>query len=220
MINRIGGLAAFILMLLSSCSNEAGKPDSETKGTAEQAKETKKETSELQHAFPQFFSYLAQQDPSFSVSKFQQSESIPLDSVQAFPLDKKQLKPFSGYLIYNNDRSLAIDLYSYNYVAVQRNGKTVLEQGGPDTEVGLINVKDNTRQRIFFSGPGTSVQQAKWENGNTVFLAGVEETGPDAVKPVLWKINLAEKTMAVYHYGDTLHANVNNYAPAKTTLSF
>ena len=210
----------FVLMLLGSCSNEANKPDNETKEPAEQATEIRKEASELQHAFPQFFSFLAQQDPSFSTSRFQQSVSTPIDSVQAFPLDKKQLQPFSGYLIYNSDSTLAIDLYSYNYLPVKRKGKTELEQGGPDTEVGLINVKNNTRQRIFFSGPGTSVQQAKWENGNTVFLAGVEEAGPDSIKPVLWKINLDEKTMDVYQYSDTLHANVSNYAPVKTNPSF
>jgi hypothetical protein len=219
MINRIGWLAAFFLLLLGSCSNDAGKAEVETKETPEQSIET----NELENAFPQFFNYLAQQDTSFSVSRFDSSISTPLDSTKAFPLDKKQFQPFSAYLIYNNDSSLAIDLYSYNYVLVQRNGKTVLEQGGPDTEVGLIDLKDNTRRRIFFSGPGTSVQQAKWENDHTVFLAGVEEAGQDAVKPVLLKINLAERTMEVYEYRDTLQANVSNYFPetqVKTTRAF
>jgi hypothetical protein len=202
-------MATFGLFLLCSCSNEADKPEVETTEPTGQVEET----NELQQAFPEFFTYLDHLDTSFSVSRFVQSESVPLDTMHAFPLDKKQLQPFSAYFIYNADSSLAIDLYSYNHVPVQRNGKTTMEQGGPDTEVGLIDLKENSRRRIFFSGPGTTVQQAKWENGNTIFLAGVEEAGTDALKPVLWKINLPQKTMEIYNYEDTLHATISNYAP-------
>jgi hypothetical protein len=219
MINRIGWMGAFGIFLLCSCSNDAGKSEVETQTSIEQPEET----NELQNAFPKFFNYLSQQDSSFSVSKFDSSSGTPLDSTQAFPLNKKKLQPFSDYLIYNTDSSLAIDLYSYNYVPVQRNGTTVLEQGEPDTEVALIDTKTNTRRRIFFTGPGTSVQQAKWENDHTIFLAGVEETATDAVKPLLWKINLADKTMEIYNYRDTLQANVGNFVPeaqVKTTRAF
>lgn len=219
MISRIGWLTAIFWLLLTSCSNDAGKPEEETTETPEQSTVV----NELEGVFPQFFNFLSQQDASFSTSRFDSSVNAPLDSMQAYPIDKKRLQPFSDYLIYNADSSLAIDLYSYNYVPVQRNGKTTLEQGGPDTEVGLIDTKDNSRRRIFFSGPGASVQQAKWVNDHTFFMAGVEEAGQDAVKPVLWKIDLANKTMNVYNYRDTLQANVSNYvpeAPVKTTRAF
>jgi hypothetical protein len=220
---RIGWLASFGLLMLCSCSNDAGKPEEEPKASIELSIEQPKELNELQNAFPQFFNYLAQQDTSFSVSKFENSPGTPLDSIQAFPLDKKRLQAFADYLIYNSDSSLAIDLYSYNYVPVQHDGKTVLEQGEPDTEVALIDTKANTRRRVFFTGPGTSVHQAKWEQEKSIFMAGVEEIGPDSVKPVLWKINLQDKTMEIYNYRDTLHAKVSNFVPesqVRTTRAF
>jgi hypothetical protein len=209
MIKRIEWTFIISLFLFSACSNEASKP--EEAQTIEPTEQT--ESSELQNSFPQFFSYLSNQDTSFSIEKFEQNEGMPMDSIKSFPVDKKQLQPFSDYLIYNNDSSLAIDLYSYNFVPVQRNGETVLQQGGPDTEVGLIDTKAGTRRRIFFSGPGVSIQQAKWQDGTTVFLAGVEEVGQDAVKPVLWKFNLPQKTVQLYNYRDTLQANMGNFLP-------
>jgi hypothetical protein len=212
MISRIEWTFVVASFFFYACSNEAARPEEETVEPTEQIA-AEAENSELQSSFPQFFTYLSTQDTSFSIQNFEQNESMAMDSTKAFPVDEKQLQPFSDYLIYNTDSSLAIDLYSYNYIPVRRNGRTVLEQGGPDTEIAVIDTKDSTRRRIFFSGPGVSIQQAKWQDKNTVFLAGVEEVSENALKPILWKINIPHKTVQIINYMDTLQGNMRDFLP-------
>lgn len=198
-------------LFFASCSNEAAKPEEANPEVMEE----KEEANQVATMAPDFFNYLSTQDTTFSTEKFEDAGSSPMDSTRPFPVDRKQLQPFTPYFIYNGDSSLAIDRFSYNYVPVRRKGKIMLEEGGPDTEIAVIDLGKNTRQRIFFSGPGRSVQETKWQDNQTIVLAGVEEVGAEAVKPVLWKINLADRNVQVFYYTDTLHANMIDYKRSK-----
>lgn len=214
-MNRVGWMLT-LAVFIGACTNRAETETPEPDETQAIPKENVvSEAQVLQQSFPRLFDYLGKEDASFTSDKFVSMGNRPLDTLKAQPVGKK-LQPYYPFFIYNADSTLAIDLYSYNSVPVRRNGNIGFEKGGPDTEVALVDLKNNTRQRIFFSGPGTSVLEANWQNNETVLLAGGEEVGANALKPVVWKISLPAKSAEIFQYPDTLQASSGGYARINT----
>lgn len=205
-------MIGFVLLLMA-CNNSADNTVSnDTLQNNEQ--EEIEEATHLQESFPDLYAYLKKQDTSLDIDKFNDGGIAAVTDLAAVPVDEKT-KSFSPYFICNADSSLAIDLYSYNYMQRQKEGKNVLQMAGPDSEVGLINFKNNTRQRVFFSGPSVLVLDAKWTGPEAILIAGAEEIGNEKIKPILWKIDLSDSTQHSFSYGDTLSAKVYTYTEEK-----
>ncbi|HEU4634393.1 MAG TPA: hypothetical protein VFS22_10430 [Flavisolibacter sp.] len=200
-------LALLGSILFASCNS-----NSDVETSKEDSVEVVEETYAVDKQFPEMFSYLQTQDSSFSVTKFEGGEMDTKDSLPPEKIDTNHLTPYKPYLIYNADSTKAIDLVSYNYVVSKKKGQAVLEQGGPDTEVAILNLKDNTRKRILFLGSSGTVLQAKWENGNTVAIAGAQEVEEGKLKPSIWRYNLATGKTELYQYSDVINANIQDYA--------
>lgn len=196
------------ILFFASCNNSA---DTKTNNGDTSAVETEETTFSVNEEFPRLFTYLQSQDSSFSVDKFEGGEMDTKDSLSRVKIDTAQLRPFRPYLIYNSDSSKAIDLVSYNYVLSNKKGKTVIQQGGPDTEVAVLDLKNNTRKRILFLGSAGTVLQAKWEGDHTIAIAGAEEVEEGKIKPSIWKYDWTTGKMELYQYPDAIHANIKDY---------
>jgi hypothetical protein len=197
-------------ILFASCNNSS---DTETsKDDSSSVEIVEGPTYTVDREFPQLVSYLKSQDSSFSVEKFEGGEMETKDSLSSTKIDINQLAPYRPYLVYNSDSSMAIDLVSYNYVVSNKKGKTVIEHGGPDTEVALLNLKSNTRKRILFLGSSGTVLQAKWDDDITISIAGAQEVEEGKIKPSIWRYNLATGATELYQYSDAIKANINDYA--------
>ena len=196
------------LLFFASCNNNA---DTKANNDDTTAVETEETTFSVNEEFPRLFIYLQSQDSSFSADKFEGGEMDTKDSLSRMKIDTAQLRPFRPYLIYNRDSSKAIDLVSYNYVLSNKKGKTVIQQGGPDTEVALLDLKNNTRKRILFLGSAGTVLQAKWDDDNTIAIVGAEEVEGGKIKPSIWKYDWITGKMELYQYPDAIHANIKDY---------
>ena len=163
----------------------------------------------LSTAFPDIYQQFAQQDSTFSAARFEQGGE---DSLGMAPLpETKQLLPYYPYFIYNKDSSYAIDLYSYNVLLIKRNGRVVPQEAGPDTEVGLVNLKDKTRQRIYFGGASSTVLDATWTGNNELFLMTGELIADNKFQPAILKYNTETHTVRHFNYPDTLQLNPSGY---------
>ncbi|MBD0365896.1 MAG: hypothetical protein ICV53_07310, partial [Flavisolibacter sp.] len=135
------------LLLMAACTNSASDKSREPEVVNPIAfGET---NTAIETAFPDVFRYFSRQDSSFSATHFQ---LISEDSLEALPpgtINKQELRPYLPYLIYNKDSSQAIDMYSYNILLTNKNGNTVSEAAGPDSEVALLDFKANTRRRLL-----------------------------------------------------------------------
>lgn len=207
-------LAIGFVFLLAACNNSADNSSTIDTVQTDSEQEEMEEATHLQESFPDLYAFLKKQDTSLDVAKFDDAGVDSLHTLPAVAIDEK-IKTFSPYFIYNADQSLAIDLYSYNYIQREKEGKRSLEMAGPDSELGLINTKNNTRQRIFFSGPSIMLLEAKWMGAEELLLAGAEDLGEDKVRPMLWKINLADSTQHTYTYKDTVNAKTYDYTQEK-----
>ncbi|MBA2329636.1 MAG: hypothetical protein M3413_09630 [Bacteroidota bacterium] len=141
--------------------------------------------------------------PSLNANKFSEAGSKREEAFEFF-LIEDQVKPFLPYLIYNTDSSFAADPFSYNYLFNTRSGSKRVDEAGPDFEIGLIDVKQQKRSRIWFTGPAAYVTDVFWKNKNEIVVIGFEQISPDNGKPFAHVINIASGETRMYEYSDTL----------------
>lgn len=210
-------LPALSLAFLISCNDTSTASNDAEDSTAVEIDETALAQQQIAAAFPDVYQFFAKQDSTFSPQKFMETEADTMQVAPALPANE-ELKSYHPYFIYNADSSYAIDLYSYNIVLTQRNGKTIGEAGGPDTEVGLVNLKNNTRQRIYFGGSSSAVLDAKWVDNNTFLLMTGEIIKDYAFDPMVIKYTLPQHTIQRFVYEDTLSVRPSEYQDSRLEI--
>lgn len=203
-------LAAVVLAACNNSNNTAIQTEAESAETIT-VEEESTHVATLERSFENLFAYMEQQDSSFTPQHFEPGFVGKIDSLPAVTYEPARIQPFEPFLIYNEDSTKAIDLYSYNYIITRRNGEVKLEEAGPDTEIGLIDVANNTRKRIFFSGPSMVVFDARWNSNNEIVMAGAEQLQNNQVKPIAWQYNLSDSTMQTFNYNEAIAADMKGY---------
>jgi len=198
-----------LIRLLLACNNSSS--EKEENNTVEEIEEPYVDPvkQEISTAFPSAYQFFSNQDSSFDASKFEQMSSDTLTSPD-LKLSEKAVS-YSPLFIYNADSSYAIDLYSYNIVPYKRNGKTILSQAGPDTEVAVIDLKNKTSKRIYFGGSSSAVLDAKWISNGELFLLTGEVIGADKFQPQVLQYKTFDNTANNFVYSDTLHLHASDY---------
>lgn len=154
-------------------------------------------------------------DSSFNVGSFYPSGIDSVQFTQLSKIDSGNLREFIPYLIYNADSSLAADPYSYNYIIHEQKGKSKVSEAGPDVEIGLIDLKKNTRRRLWYSGPAAVILDAKWKNKNELLLGGVEQIDTAGFQPFVLVINVANNHIDRWQSDEMLTGQVNDVLKQK-----
>ena len=205
-------------VLIMSCNNNNDTATTEnTTDTTEVVDETAIAQQQLATAFPEEYQFFKNQDSSFTAQKFVETETDTVHTEPALAVSET-LKKYYPYFIYNPDSTYAIDLYSYNIVLVTRNGKTIGKAGGPDTEVGLVDIKNNTRRRIYFGGSSSAVLNAKWINDNEFLLMTGELIKDSSFNPTILKYTLPDHTLVRFVYEDTLKIKPSEYKDVRLQI--
>jgi hypothetical protein len=212
-MRRENSLVLFIAALIfCSCNNRSADTKASNFDTTEKESEIvpSPEAALFQKSFPQLFSFYSSQDSSFSPEVFQRAVEKNLDS-SAYPINQQELKPYYPYFIYSPDSSHAIDIYSYNIIFEKRNGKTIAQASGPDTEAGLIDMKNKTRKRVLFGGSSMVILDGAWLDNHEFLLAGGEIIGNKLFQPHIWQINIPQNTIQNIIYEDSLTVKPTEY---------
>jgi hypothetical protein len=153
--------------------------------------------------------YAKKKSPGFDWSKFSMTSSWADSSLPVSPFkpDKNYFASYGPFLKYSPDKSMFIDLDSYN-IDIQRDSKGRFTGNGigPDTEVSLVNLKDSTKTQVVFLGPGGSIEDGLWLDNNTLVLMGVHRNEKDQEIATLWRYHLPTKTFYLYELPDTTAA--------------
>jgi hypothetical protein len=216
------------LSLLAACngSDNAVTTSDNAVTTIDKMEDTLQETvvdnevAVVKQSFPQLFQYLKKQDSTFSEDSFLVAGENKVEPLPPAPIDSARLKPFEKYFIYNSDSSLALDLYSYNYIVTNRNGQPRMEEAGPDSEAAVIDFKNHTRRRVFFGGPATTLWDAKWINLHELLLIGAESHGEENVIPTIWQVNLKDTSIHMFAYQGEVTADMSGYRAQKLGMGF
>ena len=130
------------------------------------------------------------------LDNFQYADNWVEDSlmVTAANLTPDFYKTYKAVLVYSPDSSKVLDLGSYGaMVSKDKNGQTHVVQGEPDAEIAVLDRLTRKRRRIFFFGPGTSIEKGFWMNDSTIILAGKTDA-QNAVTPVIWTVKVASNS--------------------------
>lgn len=210
---------ALSLVACNNNSDNTANADSLTTGGEDEPEEVDAETALLQNNLPQLFAYLRNSDSTFIPQQFDMTGTRDLDTSVTTPVTEKQMEMFRTCLVFNPDSTMALDLFSYNYVLVPtRDGAIRAEPGGPDTEAAVIDLKSGIRKRIYFSGPSSALLDARWLPDGTFLLAGGEVFPGSRLLPFIWKVDPHSSHIDVYSYSDTLRVTANDYK--KTLCKF
>jgi hypothetical protein len=207
------------VLYLSACNNN-NKPEIPEDDEPEEIIE-KNETTILNKAkedFSELFTFYHSKDSSFTADRFSEPSLDTLPPLAPHPLEEESIKPYYPYLIYNADSSKAIDLYSYNIMLSDRNGKITGEAGGPDTEIGLVDLRNKTRQRLLFVGPSSTIHDASWIGDSSVAIAGGEILEDGKFKPAVWVISLNRNTMQYLDYPEGIKMKPADYKDKRINI--
>jgi len=135
------------------------------------------------------------------------SDSFNFVSIDTLPgirstfVGKPWAPEISNLMIYSPDSTKVLDIYGYNFILFE-NELGQMEFGtDADTEVMLYFMKFNKRIRLMFVGPSVIVEDGFWLNNNEILLTGMyREPQDEGFRPVMWKVNIAEKSIQYYEY--------------------
>lgn len=121
MINKLI-IAIALSLLLMACNNEADVNEESDDSILQGIEVSENESAgNFPMIFPELSDFYEQSDNSFEYTQFNnEGNRNRMDSGKEYEIVKEQLKPYAYLLIYNNDSSQAIDLYSYNYIETKK----------------------------------------------------------------------------------------------------
>src|SRR4051812_21731042 len=125
------------VVAFSSCNNDGNKEQKSSGKDSSSPEVVNEDMGTIADAFPDIYHFFSASDSSFSPEKFIEASRDSIGNEQESAVGPV-IQEYFPYFIFNTDSSFAIDLYSYNFLFVTKNGKTAVEEEGPDTVVGLV----------------------------------------------------------------------------------
>lgn len=143
--------------------------------------------------------------------------NLRIDSLEACPPpDTATLRLLTPVLAWSPDSTLAIDIWSYDHL-VHRDagGRSVLEGGGPDQMVKLLDRRSGTARQILFNGPSQVVETADWisDKAFVLGLLNIDEATGEAV-PDIVLIHLADSVFTNFRYAGRHRPAESGFVPA------
>ena len=212
--NAVKQVLLFFLFFITACNNGDNDVSVEHAGNFGEGNGTEADID----FFPELSAFYKKQYPAYDPSLFEMTGELRDLAYITSPMDEDRLRKFKPLLIYNSDSSLALDVYSNSYIAVMRQGHTSFESGEPDTEVAIIDFRNKTRKRIFYTGPSFAVLDVKWLNDSVVALAGAMPVGTDQAQPQIHKILLSDGVQEIYELRDTIPVALDDFIDQKIKM--
>lgn len=137
-------------------------------------------------------------------NKLRQEEMWRDDSVktEVYMPDDNFYKDYSSVLRWSPDSSYVLDIGSYGSVLVEDDeGNLRVEAGEPDTEISLLNPKQNQRTVLFFVGPSSSIFDATWiDKSIALVLGSFDEQNKGQPDTLFWLINVKTNLYRMYKF--------------------
>ena len=200
----------FLILLSSACTDPDGRKEAagEERGFSPQSY-AEGDTLEPfpSTALEAWFRFHRQADSGFRRGAFLASGiNIPIDSLTLCPMpDTSTLQMMAPLLPWSPDSSRAIDIWSYGYqLRRSPTGALILEGGGPDQMVKLIDRSRAMAWQLLFNGPSQIVEAAGWPNRNAIVL-GLLNIDPATGE--------ATPDLVLMHLGDSMFTNFRYTGP-------
>ena len=129
------------------------------------------------------------------------------------PFEINREDPFSALFVFNSDSTLAIDLDSYHLVLEEDSEGGLIFQGrGADMEIGLIDLKNHTRERLLFCGPACLFEEGSFHPDGHIAISGFSDNG-QGYSPTIWNIHPEKDSLEVFSLPGTYDPASITYLP-------
>lgn len=153
-------------------------------------------------AITEFKLITAQPEPS--KDKIQAVEEWTENNVirSTFTPSQRFYSDYASVIRFSPDSSKILDFGSYgNMVTKNEKGQTLLEGGDPDSEVSIIDLKTNTKTRLFYTGPSGIIKSGTWLNNRTVMFSGYfDENNSGKTDTLFWMVNVDSMHFQKFRY--------------------
>ncbi|MCL2131290.1 MAG: hypothetical protein FWH36_02355 [Lentimicrobiaceae bacterium] len=152
-----------------------------------------------------WFDYYKSRENTFSLDNFMFESEAAIDEMEGTIcgiFDDCFDPRYAVFLVYSPNKRYYIDFHSYSLLLDENNFAAF----DIDTEVGLIDVKNQTVGRIAFFGLSFWLEDVFWKNDSViVFLgSGLYENSDEYRYPSIQILDLSEKKVKIYNYKDAL----------------
>jgi hypothetical protein len=213
-------LPAFFLLLLMACNSadreaKNGAPTGPERAGGQVNPAEEAALSPIPSPLAPTLAFLQAQDSTFDPDRFATTGIESADSLFSQQQSEESLRPFRPYLIYNGDSTLALDLYSYNVLLSQKDGKDVGEPGEPDSEVALIDLRRMTRTRLLFGGPSMAVLDGAWTGPQTVQVVAADMIDLQRGIPYVFIFDLRKGEKRILEYPEAIALRPSLYTAGR-----
>ncbi len=194
-------LSGFILTLWA-CDSNKGRNSSKQRDSTVLLNAHKRMEFQKIIQSPQFKTWredIKAEFPRFSSNQLKKKDKHSIRKYSVKTYSHKEWKQIQPYLIKSPNQKYAVTFNNY------KNGKLTSEKGvkreSADNEINLVQLEKQSRQRLLFTGPGTTIQQIVWLNDSIIILAGKSDANlKNKMLPISWKININSNLITSYQY--------------------
>lgn len=189
-----------ILAFLISCIEKREKKEKElTPKTTELKTRFLNLNIESNENLKDWFDYYKSIELTFSLDNFILERIDTLNFIQGNifgSFDENFDKVYSDFIVFSPNKKQYIDFDSYQW-ALDENKKPMFS---PDQEINVVDIDNQSVERIGFYGPSYWVENAFWKNDSTIVLL----ENSDEKYLSINEINLNSKQIKVFKYQDRL----------------
>ena len=180
------------VIVLASCSNKRQEKNVDTTSSL-----TEDSASIFSNAVTTWIdSNLHTSSSTLTLEERWQDDSVHKESYQ---VPEDFVKNYSPLLRWSPDSNL-LDIGSYGSAVVpDKKGQAHLEQGEPDTEVALVDMKHNQRTRLLYVGPSAEILDGFWLNNSELMILSTFKSDGGVTDTLSWKIDLQENIFILYN---------------------
>ena len=153
-----------------------------------------------------WLNFYRQENPGMGMADFELEKTQKLETIPGTVngnFDPEFDTVYEPFLVYNPSKTLYIDLDSYHW-SLDKDGNALFEA---DQEINLINLNNQTVERIGFYGPSYRVEDAFWLT-DSVFVLLEKSDGDEAGFRLF---NLQENTVTDYVNTQPLKTGEQSY---------
>lgn len=178
------------------------------------AKKTKLPTNWMDDAdtkLTRWTAYHGKSLPEFSVKKFVAIDTFQEMDFPELPMEKTDAG-FEEFRIASPDGQRQLDIYCFERKLKKAKGKASPTGMSKNSEVALLNTNDaGNKTRLLFCDAHCNFDDAVWLDNNTLVVAGYSDEVDKKFHPMLWRIDLKNKSVWRYLYPDELPTSNKTY---------
>jgi hypothetical protein len=195
--------------------NEENSAKAPAKSESAPAPKTKLPTQWIDEAgtkLAQWTAYHGKSIPDFSMKKFVAIDTFQDMDFPELPMEKTD-PGFNDYRIASPDGQRQLDIYCFEKkLKKAKNGKTSLAGTGKNAEVALLNSQaDGNKTRLLHCDAHCHFDDAVWLDNHTIVVAGYSDEVDKKLRPMLWRIDLKNRSVWRYLYPEELPAANKTY---------